>query len=270
VSLSASPYPLEDIQHSYAGSVVYPPGGRFGPRIQQHVQLVMLYSGEMEVVIDGVPNLVPSGTVTLLKPGHEEMFRFSAHHETWHRWIAIRFDPLSVRAAEELYRLPFSLPLTEEMNRLTDLMLSLMSSVSGDSPLLNSLALAALHLYSMNPAIPVHKKEKHPAVHLALQWIRQHYEEETTLPQLAHHAGVTAEHLIRLFKEHMSATPMNYLWKYRIQRGRDLLIHTGLSVSEVALRCGFKTSHHFAAMMKQLTGQTPTQIRSAYGVISKP
>jgi AraC-like DNA-binding protein len=254
---------LTTITSAYAGTVVYPPGGSFGPRIQQDVQLVMLYTGEMEVVIDGVPHHVQAGTVTLLKPGHEESFTFAKQQETWHRWIAIHFDVLPEATRAHLNALPFSLPLTDEMNRLTDLMLSLMSSVPQNSQLVRSLALAALELYQLGRTAPS-KKEKHPAVHQVLDYVRDHYSEEITLPLLAARGGVTPEHLIRLFRKQVEVTPMQHLWRFRIERSKELLMHTGLTVSEVALRCGFKTSHHLAALMKAQTGQTPTQIRSGH------
>ena len=44
---------------AYAGSVVYGPGGTYGPRRQHDLQLVLVHTGAMEVTIDGVARLVP-------------------------------------------------------------------------------------------------------------------------------------------------------------------------------------------------------------------
>ena len=149
--LNQSTISFEAISAAAAGSIVYPPGGRFGPRIQQDIQLVMLYTGEMIVTIDGRELRVQPGNVVLLKPGHEESFVFSRTEETWHRWIAVHVPSLEDETRERLYTLPEYLPLTEEMNRLTDLMLHLQRQALPTDPVLLSLGLAALHLYPHEP-----------------------------------------------------------------------------------------------------------------------
>ncbi|MCD9025398.1 AraC family ligand binding domain-containing protein [Cohnella silvisoli] len=73
----------------------FPPGGRFGPRVQQDYQLVLLHTGQMTVYIDDVPHHVQPGHAVLLKLGHVEHFYFAKQQETWHRWIAVhlKVDP---------------------------------------------------------------------------------------------------------------------------------------------------------------------------------
>ncbi|UVI31971.1 AraC family transcriptional regulator [Paenibacillus spongiae] len=253
--------PFETVASAAAGSIVYPPGGRFGPRIQQDVQLVMLYTGEMIVTIDGQELRVQPGHVVLLKPGHEESFIFSRTEETWHRWIAVHAPALASSVMESLYALPPYLPLTEEMNRLTDLMLHLQRQAMPADPVLRSLGLTALHLYPTESTKAFLQKEKHPAIYAALAWMHEHYAEDVTLKEIADHACLSSEHLVRLFKQFEQTTPIHYLWQYRVERSIELLTNTGLNVTEIAHRCGFKTSHHLARLIKQSTGRTASEIR---------
>jgi AraC-like DNA-binding protein len=258
VSLS---YSFDTVQSVAAGSIVYPRSGRFGPRIQQDLQLVLLYTGEMDVTIDDQLLHVEPGHVILLKPGHEEFFTFSKTEETWHRWIAVHVSPLSKITLDALYRMPVCLPLTEEMNRITELILNMQSHRSADDPVIRSLGLAALHLFPTDSATMRGQREKHPAVYQAISWIRDHFAEEIRLRDMAFHAGLSPEHLLRLFKQHENTTPIQYVWRYRVERAIEMLSHTGLNITEIAQRCGFKTSHHFARMIKQETGRTPSGIR---------
>lgn len=253
--------PYDDVRHATTGSIVYSPGGRFGPRIQQDIQLVLLYTGEMNVTIDGSLLHVPAGHVVLLKPGHEESFAFAKDEETWHRWIAVHVSSLTAAARDYLDSLPVCQPLSDEMNRLADMMLTMQPDVPPDDPLNCSLGLAALQLYPAETMRMKRRTEKHPSVYMATSWIRDHYADEMTLPELASRAGISAEHLVRLFNRYESVTPIQYLWNYRIERGIELLAHTGLTISEVADRCGFKNPHHFARLIKQSTGKSPSQIR---------
>ncbi|MDG0812566.1 AraC family transcriptional regulator [Cohnella rhizosphaerae] len=254
---------FDRITHAVAGSIVYPPGSRFGPRIQQDVQLVMLYTGEMTVTLSGRALRVKPGHVVLLKPGLEETFVFSKSEDSWHRWIAVHFEDLPETAVEQLSELPECLPLSEEMNVLVDLMVRLNRRSAPTDADVRSLGLAALHLYPRESGKSPLNREKHPAVYAALAEIRENYARELSLAQLAHAAGASPEHLVRLFNKHERTSPIQFLWQYRVNRAVELLTHTGLTVSEIAARCGFKTSHHLARLVKETTGRTATDIRRA-------
>ncbi|MCC2686047.1 MAG: AraC family transcriptional regulator [Paenibacillaceae bacterium] len=245
-----------------AGTVVYPPQGRFGPRIQNHLQLVLLHTGEMTVYIDGSALRVPPAHVALLKPGHREEFQFATDQDTWHRWISSEVSFPDEDARKYWESLPGFLPLSEKMNRIVDLMLSMQAE---DRPSylesLASLGRAALQLYEAECRQQDAERSIHPSVLLTKSWIHRHYPEDISLNQLASVAGVTPEHLIRLFRKHLAVTPIQYLWNHRIERGLHLLRHTGLSVGEVAEQCGFKTSYHFTRSIKQFSGKSPTDVR---------
>ncbi|MFC3797645.1 helix-turn-helix domain-containing protein [Cohnella sp. GCM10012308] len=254
-------FSLDRLSNAVAGSIVYPPGSKFGPRIQQDIQLVMLYAGEMTVTVSGRPLHVTPGHVILLKPGLEESFVFSKREDSWHRWIAVHYEGLSERDVEALNRLPECLPLSEEMNLLVDLMLRLTRQGAPTDADVRSLGLAALHLYPRESEKAMLQREKHPAVYAALAYIHENYAEEMSLAALANATGASPEHLVRLFKKHERTSPIHYLWQYRVNRAVELLTHTGLTVSEIAARCGFKTSHHLARLVKETTGRTATDIR---------
>lgn len=101
-----------------AGTIIYPPSSRFGPRFQTDFQLVLIHTGRVKIFIDGIVHDVSPGHVVLLRPGHKEEFRFASDKETWHRWITVTTDDLK---AETLEHLPFSLPISQEMNQIADL-----------------------------------------------------------------------------------------------------------------------------------------------------
>ena len=72
------------------GEVVYPPGGRLGPRRQLDVQLVVVHEGSARIEVDGAerPVLRPGWTALLL-PGHRERFAFDAGRPTRHSWVQV-------------------------------------------------------------------------------------------------------------------------------------------------------------------------------------
>ena len=88
-----------------------------------------------------------------------------------------------------------------------------------------------------------------------------HLAEPLTLDMIAMAAAVSPSHLIRLFRQQLNTTPMAYLWERRVGQGIDLLRQTGLSVGEIAKRCGFQTSYHFSRRVRQATGLSPLEVR---------
>ncbi len=133
-----------------------------------------------------------------------------------------------------------------------------------NSALLNALGLTAILLYISEASRQEKLKTMHPAVLLAKSLIHKHFQNELTLQVLAQEAQVSSKHLIRLFTVHHGMTPTQYIWQIRVKRATDLLIHTGLTITEVAYQCGFKTSYHFARLFKKLTGLTPTEMRNQH------
>jgi AraC-like DNA-binding protein len=256
-------HPDFQIRNAFAGSVVYPPGGGFGPRIQPDLQLVLLHTGSMSIEIDGVVNHVPTGHVALLKPSHREQYVFSKVKETWHRWISVSVEPLHDAATIQFAALSLFIPISDRMNQLTDLMLSLQRQDSAQSfkEVIAALGRSAILLFLTEHAMMMRGGHKHPAVLIAKQVIHQRYPEELDLHELSLSTRMSIEHLIRLFRRDEGVTPMQYLWSYRIKQGLDLLRGSGLTIGEIAERTGFKTSFHFARLVKKQTGQTPSEIR---------
>jgi len=67
--------------------------------------------------------------------------------------------------------------------------------------------------------------------------------------------------MIYKFREALNMTPARYLWKLRGEQGVAMLAETGLSIAEIAYRCGFKNPYHFSRMVKTLQGTSPRTVR---------
>lgn len=119
---------LSVIDNASAGSTVYPPGGRWGPRIQPNVQFVLVHTGHVHIHVDDEVFFVPAGHVALLHPGHREDFYFAEKSETWHHWVHIELGEANPELLRKLELLPRFIPLSETMNRLTDTLQSLTHS----------------------------------------------------------------------------------------------------------------------------------------------
>src|SRR5690606_32497107 len=80
-----------------------------------------------------------------------------------------------------------------------------------------------------------------------------------TLGDLARAAGVSARRLQEAFREHVGATPMEYLRSVRLDRVREELRRGDVAVTECAHRFGFTHLGRFAAAYRERFGELPSQ-----------
>jgi transcriptional regulator GlxA family with amidase domain len=73
----------------------------------------------------------------------------------------------------------------------------------------------------------------------------------------------TAWHLQRLFAEHLGTTIEKYVFSLRLDRGRELLRQSTLSVLAVAIASGFANASHFSRAYKAKFGKPPREARRA-------
>ena len=252
-------------ENVFIGDVIYPPGGTLGPRVQLNIQLVFVHSGSVTVWVDEHKHVIQAGQMMLLLPAHREYFEFDKEHHTEHSYLHWYNDPMPNDFLEVLDHLPCILPLSKTMNALIERGLALrFSNLPTSEELSKIVAMEMMWLtigesyVSVNESLNTHKNQIFAA---ARQYIHQHYSENITLGDIASASSVSETHLIRIFNKYAQTTPMTYLWDLRITQALELLQRTGLSISEIAAQCGFKTSYHFSRRIREKVGMTATEYR---------
>lgn len=79
---------------------------------------------------------------------------------------------------------------------------------------------------------------------------------------LAQSLGVSYTAFRRSFKQQTGVSPARFQNAIRLNRARDLLASTELTVSEIALQTGFETVFYFSRAFKKKTGLTPKGYRA--------
>ena len=79
---------------------------------------------------------------------------------------------------------------------------------------------------------------------------------------LARSLGVSYTTFRRSFKMQTGASPAQFQHSIRINRACDLLSSTDLSVTEIAVQCGFDTVYYFSRAFTKKMGQPPSAYRS--------
>lgn len=79
--------------------------------------------------------------------------------------------------------------------------------------------------------------------------------------ELAGRLGIGERHLVRLFSKYLGASPSQVGKTLRVQRVKRLLDTTDLPISEVALAAGFSSLRRFNAVVFDVYGRSPTELR---------
>jgi AraC-like DNA-binding protein len=107
------------------------------------------------------------------------------------------------------------------------------------------------------------------AVARARDYLEAHLTEPVTLADLAAHAGVSAFHLVRLFRRAFGLPPHAYQVQQRVARARELLLR-GTAPGVVALELGFADQSHLTREFKRRVGVTPARYATSAGAFKTP
>ena len=118
-------------------------------------------------------------------------------------------------------------------------------------------------MYSLERNIELEKRD-HGHVELisrAQMIIRESVESHLTIQEVAAQVGVSYSNFRKLFKEYAGLSPAIYQQELRLQRAKELLTTTDLSIKEIAYRLDFDSPDYFSAKFKAKTGRKPSELR---------
>lgn len=99
-------------------------------------------------------------------------------------------------------------------------------------------------------------------INLARLRIRESLEVDLTIQQVAEELGVSYSNFRKLFKEFTGISPALYQQDLRLQRAKELLATTSLSIKEIAYRLRFESPDYFSSKFKIKTGKKPSEFRN--------
>ena len=91
--------------------------------------------------------------------------------------------------------------------------------------------------------------------------IHQHYAETVRLDDIAGAGAVSRSRCCKLFGQYVGQTPNEYVTRYRIQKGCELLRDTQRAIGDIASACGFQTASYFAYSFRREMETTPQEYR---------
>ncbi len=112
-------------------------------------------------------------------------------------------------------------------------------------------------------SVPSRIGVRHPKLSAVIRMMEQNIEEPISPSILARDVGMSTRQLERLFRRYLNRSPKRYYMELRLQKARNLLMQTDMSVINVALACGFASPSHFSKCYRAHYSTTPYRERGA-------
>lgn len=119
-------------------------------------------------------------------------------------------------------------------------------------------------------SIPTRIGVRHPKLSQVIQMMEAAIEEPISPADLADDVGMSTRQLERLFRRYLNRSPKRYYMELRLQKARNLLMQTDMSVINVALACGFASPSHFSKCYRAHYNTTPYRERGTQGGPTTP
>lgn len=107
------------------------------------------------------------------------------------------------------------------------------------------------------------------AVKLAIEYMKEHLDEDLTSEQLAAHVGYSPYHFTRVFKRVTGISPRQYLSALRIESGKIKLLKEPSLLTKILLAIGFQSAGSFNTRFKQFVGLSPKKFHHTSAELTK-
>ena len=85
---------------------------------------------------------------------------------------------------------------------------------------------------------------------------------DVDVEKLAERLNLSYSWFRKIFKDYTGYAPAKYFQELKIQKAKEMLAHTSMSIKEISFTLGYTTSEHFFSLFKRNVGMTPSEYRN--------
>ncbi len=95
----------------------------------------------------------------------------------------------------------------------------------------------------------------------AKEYIYANYSSDISLDDVSRQINISPFYFSKLFKEEVGVNFIDYLTTLRLDKAKELLLSSSLSVKEICNQVGYQDPNYFSRIFKKSTGHTPTEFK---------
>ena len=96
-----------------------------------------------------------------------------------------------------------------------------------------------------------------------IPYINMHYSEMITVSDIADHACLNPQYMMRLFKKKTGESVLEYVTNLRLEKAKELLRKTSLNNEMISDSIGYASANYFIKLFKTRYGLTPREFRKS-------
>ncbi|MFD0695566.1 response regulator [Paenibacillus sp. GCM10027628] len=100
-----------------------------------------------------------------------------------------------------------------------------------------------------------------PPVQQALTYVEEHLTEPLGMREIANQIHLNPSYFSALFKEQTGFTFSEFVTRSRVQKAKELLLQTRLTIADISEQVGYQTPKYFIKIFKDYEGISPNQYR---------
>jgi len=94
-----------------------------------------------------------------------------------------------------------------------------------------------------------------------VKYIKKNYQKNITLGMIAENVELSPSYISILFKKELQINIIDYINRVRIEKAKELLLHTHLKTYEISEKVGFNDESYFSRIFKKITGFRPIEYK---------
>lgn len=129
---------------------------------------------------------------------------------------------------------------------------------------INQLLLSVMRMLH-GKSIPLDEalSSSHRSVEMFLAELPRRLDQPWTVDAMADQCGLARSRFTHYCRQITNLSPIDYLTRCRVECATDLLkTRPDLSITQIAMTCGFSSSQYFATVFRHATGSTPRELRT--------
>jgi AraC family transcriptional regulator len=247
----------------HIGTGVHPAGGTYGPYSNPFWEFCWIMEGGGTATFDGARHELAPDSILLLPPGTENFYQWPANRPVrqglvlfhapvrtdWPRFRVLDVGDIVFALFRHAIWLTVERPASWGSRATQAIDFAVRTFVEGKSD-------------AEGVAPPFSETVQRIVAMIRLPW-GAGPARTPSLRDMAAHAGVSREHLCRVFARELGMGPVSALRLIRVGRAATLLAQSNLSVAEVSRAAGFESEFHFSRTFKAATGMSPSAFRAS-------
>lgn len=263
---------------------------KIGCHWHDEMEILVILEGYAEVFIDSRSYKISKGNVVIIQPDRlhsvlgEEGVKFEFFAIVFHSNLLNSFlgDTIQHKYFDSVLKgetiLPEYLCGTEEWEqKVYSLLLDIGMAFERNNTAYELLIKAKLyevwyllyiHAQKGQKDMPENRDYKIKTTKVIIEYIKENYNSQITLKELASEFGISEGHLCRLFKNMTKLSVVEYINNYRISMSIELLLNTDKEISDIAVMTGFNNISYFNKVFKKYIHLTPSEYRKTAKICS--